>query len=210
MKKSIFIILALVAFFNIKVSAQTYQSDFGWLSDTKLTNSDLLDRAPGELTIMKNAIYAKYGYAFQGGDMYEYFSQFPWYEATTMNEAFVYAQMTPVEQYNVGLIKLMGESEGSVISVQYGMSYPSWLITRRLTMNDIRGWSCWDLRVYRNAIYAVNGYIFKSDDLREIFYSCGWYRPNTKSDRTAYNRMSSTEKANVDLMKKREKQLGCR
>lgn len=209
MKKIFTFCFIIFACFSAKISAQSYDSDFGWLSETRLNYNDISGRTADELSVMRDAIYAKYGYAFDGSDMYEYFSQFDWYNPTGINMTVAFNSMNPVEQYNIGFINLNTESQGKVLTVQYGMSYPSWLINRKLSMSDIAYWNCWELRVYRNAIYAVNGYIFKSADLRDVFYSCSWYRPNTKSEKTAWNRMSSVEQHNVNLIKKREKQLGC-
>ena len=35
-----------------------------------------------------------------------------------------------------------------------------------------------NLRLFRNLIYARNGYSFKSADLQEFFNSCSWYKPD--------------------------------
>lgn len=35
-----------------------------------------------------------------------------------------------------------------------------------------------NLRLFRNLIYARNGYNFKSIDLQDFFNSCSWYKPN--------------------------------
>ena len=34
------------------------------------------------------------------------------------------------------------------------------------------------LRLFRNLIFARNGYVFKSTDLRDYFNSCSWYKQN--------------------------------
>ena len=88
-------------------------------------------------------------------------------------------------------------------------SFPYELIYQNLTVSDLYGLNCWDLRVLRNAIYAYHGYIFKSDDLRYHFNQFSWYRPRYKSESKVYGMMSKTEKHNIEIIKKRERQLGC-
>lgn len=98
--------------------------------------------------------------------------------------------------------------EGQVINAQYS-SFPYWLINRRLTMSDLYGYDCYGLRILRNCIFAYHGYIFQSDDLRWYFNQCPWYYPRYSSQSKVMKMMSKTEKANIELIKKREKQLGC-
>lgn len=107
--------------------------------------------------------------------------------------------------YTVNNMDYQFQNQGSVINVQY--DYPYYIMNNRLTMNDLYGYSKRDLRIMRNSIYAAYGYIFKSDDLRAIFSRCSWYRPRYKNEGTVYNMMTSTQKANVNLIKKRENQL---
>lgn len=98
----------------------------------------------------------------------------------------------------------------SVQSVAYYYSdFPYELIYNRLSMSNLYGLNCWELRVLRNAIYAYHGYIFKSDDLRRFFNGCSWYYPRYKSESKVFGMMSKTEKYNIELIKKRERQLGC-
>ena len=103
---------------------------------------------------------------------------------------------------------LVYQNEGQVIKAQF-RTFPYWLINNRLTMSNIAGYNCRDLRILRNCIFAYHGYIFKSDDLRWYFNQCPWYYPRFSSQSKVMGMMSKTEKANIDLIKKRERQLGC-
>ena len=57
------------------------------------------------------------------------------------------------------------------------------------------------LRLFRNLIYARNGYTFKSADLRAYYSSCSWYKPNPNFNETA---MRKDEKDFIELMLKYE------
>ena len=208
MKKHLVIMMLLASAVSFQMNAKTFADDFGTLSTEKLTSADLLNRSQDELQLMQSAIFAKYGFIFHNPAFTEYFSQFDWYEPATTSEMLVYSRMNPVEQYNVGRINLLKDG-GEAISVYSYYGYPSELSYRRLSISDLYGLNCWELRVLRNAIYAKYGYIFKSDDLYYFFMECSWYRPRYKSESKVYGMMSKTEKANIDTIKKRERQLGC-
>ena len=57
------------------------------------------------------------------------------------------------------------------------------------------------LRLFRNVIFARNGYIFKSTDLKEFFNSCSWYKQNPAFKESA---MRKDEKDFISLMQKYE------
>lgn len=70
-----------------------------------------------------------------------------------------------------------------------------WLSYRYVTESDLYGCTSWDLRIMRNAIYAMHGRKFKSRDLREYFSQFTWYHPR-------YNevRLSKIEQYNVNFI----------
>ncbi len=57
------------------------------------------------------------------------------------------------------------------------------------------------LRLFRNLIYARNGYTFKSKDLQEYFSSCSWYKKDPNFNESA---MRKDEKDFIALMQKYE------
>lgn len=85
------------------------------LSERKISTSDLSHKSKKELEIMRNSIYARYGYIFNREDLYDYFSQFSWYNPYTSDMSEIYNQMSSVEQYNVKFIK---EFETRASSIQ--------------------------------------------------------------------------------------------
>lgn len=76
-----------------------------------------------------------------------------------------------------------------------------WLSESRIGAADISGLTAGDLRLLRNAIFAMHGYRFKSADLTEYFSRFSWYSP-MYNDVTS--QLSPTETANVNFIKKYE------
>ena len=75
------------------------------LSERKLSENDLVDKSKKELEIMRNSIYARYGYKFKRKDLLDYFSQYSWYSPTTSDMGAIYNMMNDNEKYNVDYIK---------------------------------------------------------------------------------------------------------
>ena len=81
----------------------------------------------------------------------------------------------------------------------------SLLSTKELSESDLDGKTKKDLEIMRNSIYALHGYIFKRDDLRNYFSQFSWYNPITSDMSEVYNSMNKVEKRNIDFIKKHEK-----
>lgn len=92
----------------------------------------------------------------------------------------------------------------------YSNDPPYYLMNRRLTMSDLYGYNCGELRLLRNSLYAYHGYRFKSSDLYYYFSQYYWYNPRYTSESKVLSFMNKTEKYNIEMIKKRERQLGCR
>ncbi|WP_054636080.1 YARHG domain-containing protein [Thalassobacillus sp. C254] len=71
---------------------------------------------------------------------------------------------------------------------------------RLISSAELRGLTKDQLRIARNEIYARNGYVFNSKDLRQYFSSKSWYVPN----RFYNGSLNSIEKQNVHLIKSLE------
>jgi hypothetical protein len=72
----------------------------GWVE-----TDDLSQYSKSELRVMRNELYAKYGYRFKSADLREYFSAQPWYKPNTDDATVAYKRMTAMERSNVLLIK---------------------------------------------------------------------------------------------------------
>lgn len=77
-----------------------------------------------------------------------------------------------------------------------------WVTKRKLDRSDLAGLSSKQMRLLRNSIYAIHGYVFRSDDLADYFGQFNWYVPIT-SDITP-NDFNSYERYNVQFIKKFE------
>ncbi len=60
----------------------------------------------------------------------------------------------------------------------------------------------------RNEIYARHGYIFNSNELKELFGSMSWYTGTIPSDRFNIDVFNSAEKKNVEFLKKKMEDYG--
>lgn len=76
--------------------------DYSWLSQRRVTESDLRGKSKAELRILRNAIYARHGYKFKSADLMSYFKRFSWYHPQSSD---VSAQLSSLEQSNVQFIK---------------------------------------------------------------------------------------------------------
>lgn len=75
----------------------------------------------------------------------------------------------------------------------------AYLMTTQIDEATILNLSRAERRIYRNAIYAMHGYIFNSADLRSYFSQFTWYQPITKNVQ-----LSNIETWNVNLIKSYE------
>lgn len=71
-----------------------------------------------------------------------------------------------------------------------------WLATYRLQPSDLEYYSREELRILRNAIYAMHGYAFHSKDLQQYFAQFYDYRGVTRQA-PAFN---AVEKANIAMI----------
>lgn len=94
---------------NQKASSSNSNLDnngsFNILSNRRLSEADLAGMSNKELEIMRNSIYARYGYKFKREDLLDYFSQYSWYNPTTSDMGAIYNQMNDNEKYNIDFIK---------------------------------------------------------------------------------------------------------
>lgn len=77
----------------------------GNLLHHKITESDIRDLSKDELSLLRNSIYAHHGYRFTRDDLFNYFSQFSWYNPTTSDMNAAYNSMSDIEKYNIDFIK---------------------------------------------------------------------------------------------------------
>lgn len=75
------------------------------LSRRRLTESDLYGKSKDDLSIMRNRIYAHYGYRFKRDDLFNYFRIYSWYNPYTSDSGSLYSLFSEIERYNIEFIK---------------------------------------------------------------------------------------------------------
>lgn len=75
-------------------------------------------------------------------------------------------------------------------------------LMRPLVPADLEGFSKPALRIWRNAVYAMHGRTFASEDLQALFNEYVWYKPDEEySD----DKLTEIDRANIRLIKEFEK-----
>jgi len=80
------------------------------VSERRLTDSDLIGKGNWDLTLMRNAVYARHGYRFHRADLISYFRAKPWYSPTIDDQNAIHGFFTPVEKYNVAFLSAYEKS----------------------------------------------------------------------------------------------------
>lgn len=87
-------------------SSADVQGDYPEASMRYLTAADLNDKSAWQLKVMRNEIFARYGYQFKSRSMQDHFSPQPWYQPKFDDSAYLYKEMlTPIEKDNIKLIQ---------------------------------------------------------------------------------------------------------
>lgn len=188
---------------GIEYRMPTGHEDFSWLSMERITKTDIDARGyvKADYRILRNAIFARHGYIFKSADLAEYFSRFSWY---TPQYSDVNSMLSSIEQANVATLKRLekgidsSQSAGSVYSA--GDNPYLWLSQRKYENYEFYEMSASreTLRIWRNAIYARHGYIFKSADFANYFSQYSWYVPRYKD---VTSKLSSVEAHNIRVLK---------
>jgi hypothetical protein len=183
-----------------------------------LSNADLRDKTRYALWIMRNEMFARYGYRFENGELAKHFQQHFWYMATHLSSTVIfYYHFSGLERSNVKFIyqyeqnRMTGNQEPvdeqpQTTTTHQGSvgDYPETAI-RRLTSADIAGKSQQELRIMRNEIYARHGYRFGKYDLQTHFEKKSWYKPITTNGGNLYhNHFTQIERDNIDFIRQYE------
>ena len=122
--------------------------------------------------------------------------------------SFVYKNMSSIQRL-LKYVKFTGkeyddykksESENKNNKKEDTNSY-AWLSERLATESDISGKSKEDIRIMRNTIFAMHGYIFKTSDMKEYFENQSWYKAE-KAD--VSSELSTIENENIQFLKAHE------
>ena len=187
---------------TVPIKGSEYNVEFTFYSPNGTSNAHLkkvengVDLEPNEATTF---------YLYPGNGYVEacYEHDFNW------NVSFVYKNQPPISSL-LNKAKLKGtEYEEYVKSkesdeTKHGTDSKNpyaWLKERLATENDLIGRTKEDIKIMRNTIFAMHGYIFKSQDVKEYFSKKSWYKPQ-KED--VNSELSAIENKNIQFLKSHE------
>lgn len=97
---------------------------------------------------------------------------------------------------------IVGEGVIESVSNSYDDGNPySWLSDRLAVDEDVQGKTKEDLKIMRNTIFAMHGYIFQTEEMKEYFQSQSWYEPKKAN---VSSELSSIEQKNIAFLKEKE------
>ena len=187
---------------NVAVSGHDYNIEFNFYSPRGSVNRKQLiepgvDLLPNEAaTIETDPGYTYYYAYYYDNDL-------------TCAVSFVYNNRPPIETM-LKYVKFKGNEYDEYMKNKDSWDTKdkadpqnpyAWLSERLATEQDLEGKSDFDLRIMRNTIFAMHGYIFKSSDLQEYFGKLSWYKPE-KADVTS--ELSAIETKNIEFIKSHE------
>lgn len=79
-------------------------TSYGWLSERRVAEIDLLGKNAVELSIMRNSIFARKGRRFNNTELQRYFDSQPWYRPRYEPDEFPSDLLTPLEAQNAAFI----------------------------------------------------------------------------------------------------------
>jgi hypothetical protein len=221
---AIAVTLALVAC----LSASHAQGLYPETSTRVLTVEDVDGKSKMQLKIMRNEVYARYGYIFKAKDMNAYFTAQQWYRPMTTD---VSSLVTPLEKQNIALIEQFEVNAPARVSTRDRKRTIPNTVTepvvtpeptnddsdeststvpgiypqgseRNLNDADLVNMSAYELLIMRNEIFARHGYIFKTEEMRNYFQQMSWYSPVSTD---VGHLLSPIERSNIKLIQKYER-----
>ena len=125
-----------------------------------------------------------------------YLTYFDGNEQVLVAEAYGYFENAPaIPQTSQPVESAQTQASGSD-------DYRQMVTARKLTADDLKGYTKAQLRIMRNTVYAMHGRKFASKDLSDYFSKYDWYKP-TKAD-VSVNELNEIERHNVALIQKYE------
>lgn len=98
--------------------------------DRVVERSELWDLPLHELRVLRNTIFAKYGYIFRSTDLRNHFAKFPWYRAEQQN---VDSYFSPIDKENIERIQYVERSFSGIVTYQDKML--SWIVSEAIPLS---------------------------------------------------------------------------
>ena len=191
-----------------------YDPDVDYILDSNLRylgSEDLEDLSREALVLARNEIFARHGYIFLADDLMEYFYTKDWYVPRYLPSEFSYSLFSETELANISLLNLYDQlySYSGPYKDNPYVDYltPSGFILPQsgsflLTEDDLAGLTDTELLLAESEIYARHGLAFEDTHLLHYFMECPWYSVEVAPNHSKLVRLSSIEKANVELIQK--------
>lgn len=192
-----------------------YDSERDYLLDSHLYylgSAELKELSKEELIIGRNEIFARHGYIFLSTDLQEYFYAMDWYVPTYLPDDFSYSLFSDAELANISLLNIYSQQLYAYTGPSSNNPYIRYLSNsgfilsqsnnKLLTEADLQGLSDEELYIAENEIYARHGMAFEDENLLHYFLECPWYSVEVAPNHSNRIRLSSTEKANLELIRK--------
>jgi hypothetical protein len=157
-----------------------------------ITDDNLRDYSPAELTILIAEVEAIHGRTFPTEEwLQKYFDERYWYKR---NAAYDAAALTDIERKNIGrLIEEKEKGRKTAISIGDTDNFQN----AALTEDKLAGLSLLELRILREEFYARHGKKFDAPGIRQYFDWRDWYKP---AKNQAAIKLNKIEQQNVDLL----------
>ncbi|WP_025229678.1 YARHG domain-containing protein [Fimbriimonas ginsengisoli] len=152
-----------------------------------------------DLRIMQAEIEAIHGRTFPGEPLLQkYFDERYWYKPDPSYRA---SSLSKIERENLAALKTVEQKiRGTTFVPADVMTYADKPIPEKALHNL----SLYELRVTRNAIYAMRGRRFKTPWLREYFANVEWYSPLPEGQN---EKLTATDSENLKTIVKLEQRL---
>jgi hypothetical protein len=185
----------------------------GQFPETKsqtLTVQALKNKSRRTLWLMRNEMFARYGYIFKEPDLATYFNKQSWYQESQSDHlAIYYDDFSERERQNVKFIR---QEENKLLwvpspspNLATPCDFPKKFLDRYLSESDVAGKSRSELRLMRNAIFAYHGLQFEDVDLQNRLQQCNWYQPRDVTAASLYSdELSESERYNVEFIRRYE------
>jgi len=125
-----------------------------------------------DVRIMEAEIEAIHGRTFPNEPLLQkYFSERYWYKP---NASYKFADLSAIEKKNLAALNAFDQKlRGSKFSPQDTILYANKVIPTKL----LDALSLYELRLTRNAVYALHGHRFKTAWIQDYFANVEWYSP---------------------------------
>ncbi|KYH33285.1 hypothetical protein CLTEP_21430 [Clostridium tepidiprofundi DSM 19306] len=183
---------------------------------TLLNAEDVQDLNDFQLSLLRNAYYAKHGYKFKMGKYSNYFSKYDWYIPKYDDVANMLCN-TDIDNINL-ILKIEGnkkseeniDSNNKVSSAKNTNKYKGFIFPnsdKKLISNEELNYcDKFTLLLAKNELFARKGYRFKNKQLLNYFSNMSWYTPNDNI-KNSVDELNEIEKKNLELINEKYNNL---